>query len=134
MNTESPREPVWLTEPQIRILHAESVRLFGGLPGVRDQGLLESALARPRQLHTYGESPDLFDLAAAYAFGLARNHAFLDGNKRIALLSIRTFLFLNGFRFVPEQVETVVMMERLAAGENDEATIATWIRRCAVPR
>ena len=131
---ESRREPVWLTEPQIRILHAESLRLFGGLPGVRDVGLLQSALARPQQRFAYGEAPDLFDLAAAYAFGLARNHAFLDGNKRIALLSIRTFLFLNGYRFSPEEAETVAMMEGLAAGEQDEAAFSAWIRQHAVPR
>lgn len=127
-------ESIWLAEPQVRMLHAESVRLFGGLPGVRDVELLQSALARPQQRWAYGEAPDLFDLAAAHAFGLARNHAFLDGNKRIALLSIRTFLFLNGFRFDPDQVETVTMVEGLAAGAVEEATVADWIRRQAVPR
>lgn len=126
--------PLWLSEPQVRLLHAESLRLFGGLSGVRDVGLLQSALARPQQLLAYGASPDLFDLAAASAFGLARNHPFLDGNKRMALLSIRTFLFLNGFHFVPDQVETVTTLEGVAAGSVGEQAFAAWIRRNSSPR
>jgi len=127
-------EPTWLTLAQVRMLHAESLRLFGGSPGLRDARLLESALARPRQLFAYGDDPDLFDLAAEYAFGLARNHAFVDGNKRVALLAVRAFLFFNGFAFAPEQVETVTTFERLAAGEVDQEVIATWIRDNALSR
>jgi len=109
------------------MLHAEALRLFGGLAGVRDVGLLQSALARPQHLHAYGASPDAFALAAAYGLGIARNHPFVDGNKRTALLAIRAFLFLNGYRFVPDQVETVTVMEGLAAGDVDEAALAEWI-------
>ncbi len=111
------------------MLHAEALRLFGGSPGVRDEKLLESALARPRQLFAYGVAPDLFDLAAEYAFGLARNHAFIDGNKRTALLSVRAFLFVNGHTFAPDQVETVTTFEMLAAGEIDQREVANWIRK-----
>ncbi|HET6567024.1 MAG TPA: type II toxin-antitoxin system death-on-curing family toxin [Rhodothermales bacterium] len=132
--TTVPQEPHWLTAAQVRILHSESLRLFGGVPGIRDTNLFESALARPQQLYAYGDDASIFDLAAAYAFGLARNHAFLDGNKRVALLSIRAFLFLNGYRFEPGQVETVTTIENLAAGSVDQAELATWIRNNAVPK
>ena len=131
---EARQEPTWLTTVQVRMLHAESLRLFGGSPGLRDANLLESALARPRQLFAYGDNPDLFALAAEYAFGLARNHAFVDGNKRVALLAVRAFLFVNGFRFEPEQVETVTTFERLAAGDLDQHGLSSWIKENAFPR
>ena len=127
-------EPTWLSSVQVRMLHAETLRLFGGRAGLRDAHLLESALARPRQLFAYGDDPDLFDLAAAYAFGLARNHAFVDGNERVALLSVRAFLFVNGHAFEPGQVETVTTFERLAAGDLDQQELAGWIRQNARPR
>ncbi|QXD16793.1 type II toxin-antitoxin system death-on-curing family toxin [Rhodocaloribacter litoris] len=120
-------EPRWLTPGQVRMLHAETVRLFGGAPGVRDEGLLRSALARPRHRWTYGEAVSLFALAAAYASGIARNHPFVDGNKRTALLSIRAFLFRNGYRFLPDEAATVSMMEGLAAGRVKEDELASWI-------
>lgn len=132
--TAGTQEPKWLTTTQVRMLHAESLRLFGGSPGLRDANLLESALARPRQLFAYGDNPDLFALAAEYAFGLARNHAFVDGNKRVALLAVRAFLFVNGFRFEPEQVETVTTFERLAAGELTQHELSDWIKQNAFPR
>lgn len=128
------QEPTWLTSVQVRMLHAESLRLFGGRTGLRDANLLESALARPRQRFAYGDNPDLFTLAAEYAFGLARNHAFVDGNKRVALLAVRAFLFTNGWRFEPGQVETVTTFERLAAGEVDPSRLADWIKQNARPR
>ena len=131
---EAMQEPMWLTTVQVRMLHAESLRLFGGSPGLRDANLLESALARPQQLFAYGDNPDLFALAAEYAFGLARNHAFVDGNKRVALLAVRAFLFVNGFRFEPEQVETVTTFERLAAGDLDQHGLSNWISENAFPR
>jgi len=125
--TAKRAEPVWLTATQVRMLHAESIRTFGGLFGLRDQALMESALGRPQNKWSLGGIDDLFALAAAYAFGLARNHAFVDGNKRIALLSIRAFLFSNGFRFSPDEAETVAVIERLAAGDIDEAFLTKWI-------
>jgi death-on-curing protein len=118
---------VWLTEIQIRILHAEVISLFGGAPGVRDAGLLQRALARSRNLCAYEEDATLFDLAAAYAFGLAMNHAFIDGSKRVALLAARAFLFANGYRFDPDEVETVTTIESLAAGHLSEEILAAWI-------
>ena len=128
------REPRWLTSVQVRMLHTETLRRFGGLPGLRDLQLLESALARPRQLFSYRDDVDFADLAAAYAFGLARNHAFVDGNKRVSLLTVRAFLFLNGWRFEPDQVETVTVFERLAAGDLDQDGLAVWIRTASSPR
>lgn len=115
-------------------MHAESIKLFGGAYGLRDQGLLQSALAKPQYLHVYGDSPSLFALAAAYGYGLARNHAFIDGNKRTALLAIRAFLFINGYAFIPDQVETVTVIEGVAEGVVSQDSLATWIRDNASPR
>ncbi len=120
-------EPTWLTEVQVKMLHAQSLRLFGGSPGVRDAGLLQSALGRPQHLWSYEETATLFDLAAAYGFGIAKNHAFVDGNKRAALLAIRAFLFRNGVRFVPDEVETVIKMEGVASGAVSERALSEWI-------
>ena len=122
------QEPRWLTSVHVRMLHTETLRLFGGRPGLRDLHLLESAIARPQQLFAYRDDIDLVDLAAAYAFGLARNHAFVDGNKRVSLLAVRAFLYMNGVSFEPDQVETVTVFERLAAGELDQDEVAAWIR------
>jgi death-on-curing protein len=122
-----------MTEPRrldtniVLDVHAEQLALFGGADGVRDLGLLESALARPVNKFSYGET-DLAALAAAYAFGLAKNHPFIDGNKRAAFASIIVFLGLNGFDFdVPSEQATVIIMA-LAAGEVSEESLARWIR------
>ncbi|MEM0960992.1 MAG: type II toxin-antitoxin system death-on-curing family toxin [Bacteroidota bacterium] len=128
MSSPAEREPVWLTEVQTGMLHANVLNLFGGLPGIRGDGLLQRALARPQHLRAYGGAPSLFDLAAAYAFGLAKNHPFADGNKRVAFLAIRVFLFRNGHSFRPDEVETVVMMEGVASGTVDGARLSEWIR------
>ena len=127
-------EPRWLSEAEALMLHAESLRLFGGAVGVRDIGLLQSALGRPRHLFSYQPEAGVFALAAAYGFGIARNHPFVDGNKRTALLAMRAFLFLNGQRFVPEEADTVQQILRLAAGELDEETLASWLRDHSQPR
>jgi len=116
------------------MLHNESLNLFGGSPGLRDKGLLESALDRPRNKWFYEQPVSLFELAAAYAFGIAKNHAFIDGNKRTAFLSIRTFLFSNGYRFSPPEVESVTMVEGLASGEVDEALLTNWIEESSLLR
>jgi death on curing protein len=123
------KEPRRLTSGEIRLLHAESLRLFGGSTGLRDEGLLESAAARAKNLLSFGDNPDIFDLAAEYGYGPARNHAFVDGNKRVAVLAMRTFLFMNGFRFNPEQATMVKGIEALAAGELDRNELADWLRR-----
>lgn len=115
-------EPIWLQTELVIAFHDEQLAEFGGPPGIRDLGALESALAR----YHYGTT-ELPALAAAYGFGLARNHAFVDGNKRVAFLAIVTFLELNGVDFnVPEE-EAVVMTLALAAGEVDEDGLARWL-------
>jgi death-on-curing protein len=108
-------------------LHDESMARFGGQPGIRDPGLLDSAIARPRNRLGYEPDTSLSRLAAAYGFGLAKNHAFVDGNKRIAVLSVAVFLALNGRRFDPDEVDEVRTILALAAGDLDEEQFATWV-------
>jgi death on curing protein len=124
--TNGATEPVWLPVDLVIAVHDEQLRLFGGPPGIRDRGMLESALGRAQNKWAYGET-DLASLAAAYAFGIARNHPFVDGNKRAALLSLITFLGLNGIEFVASEAETVVIIQGLAAGDVDEDGLARWI-------
>lgn len=134
MSSSGEPEIVWLTELQVKILHAEAINLFGGSHGIRDEGLLQSAAAPPRNLHTYNEDATLFNLAASFGFGLTKNHAFIDGNKRVGLLAIRSFLFRNGFRFGPQEVETVTIMEGVASGDVIEDQLSDWIQANSVPR
>lgn len=108
-------------------LHAELLQQDGGSYGVRDDGLIESALARPRNRWEYQDDCTLEDLAAAYAFGLARNHGFIDGNKRVALAAMTVFLRLNGWALHADEAETTVVMLELAAGERGEAELSAWI-------
>ncbi|MEJ0013729.1 MAG: type II toxin-antitoxin system death-on-curing family toxin [Bauldia sp.] len=120
-------EPVWLDIDLALDVHTEQLALFGGADGLRDRGLLESALARPINKHAYG-SEDLAELAAAYGFGIARNHPFVDGNKRVAFASIIVFLGLNGIDFdVPSAVATAMILD-LAAGSVSEEGLTRWIR------
>lgn len=123
----------WINKRVLLLLHGESLAEHGGLPGLRDEGLLDSALARPLNLVAYGQ-PDLCDLAAAYACGLAQNHPFADGNKRAAFLSVGLFLGLNGLRLQVTQLESTQVMFAVAAGEIDEATFAAWLRAHVAPR
>lgn len=109
------------------MLHEESIAMFGGAEGIRDEGLLDSALGRPLNLHAYRPESTLAEYAASYAFGLAKNHAFVDGNKRAAFLSIGIFLAINGRRLVADQVDAIQTMLALAAGELDEVSLAAWI-------
>ena len=120
-------EPRWLDITIVLDVHAEQLALFGGADGIRDLGLLESGLARPINKFGYGES-DLAALAAAYAFGIARNHPFVDGNKRAAFASIIVFLGLNGFDFDVPPEQATAMILALAAGEVSEDSLARWIR------
>lgn len=119
-------EPVWLPANLILAIHERQLREFGGPAGVRDPGALESALGRARNRWAY-EGGDFPRLAAAYAFGIARNHPFVDGNKRAALLAIVTFLGLNDIEFTASEAEAVIMIRRLAAGEIEEDELAGWI-------
>jgi death on curing protein len=125
--TEQAAEPVWLTPELVKAIHDRQLRLFGGPAGIRDEGALESALGRPVNRCAY-EAAGLPELAAAYAFGVARNHPFVDGNKRAALLSLVTFLGLNGIDFVADEAEAVVMIHGVAAGEIEESGLTRWIR------
>jgi death-on-curing protein len=113
-------------------LHDRQIADHGGLEGIRDEGLLESALARPQHRHAYGET-DLYTLATAYAYGIARNHPFLDGNKRTAWGCARTFLRLNGVSLMPDRAQAVEIMVLLAEGRVDEAGFAEWLRRQPAP-
>lgn len=117
----------WLSRELLVTLHDESLAIHGGASGLRDEGLLESALARPQQLAHYG-TPDVAELAASYAFGLAKNHAFVDGNKRAAFLALGVFLRINGYRLTTTQVDATVTILALAAGELTEAQLAAWVR------
>lgn len=129
--TSAP-EPKWLELRSITILHDDVIAEHGGLLGVRDQGALESAVARPRNKWLYGEE-DVVRLAAAYGFGLARNHAFADGNKRIAYVAAELFLILNGFRLVADDEEKIATFLSLAAGGLSEEPLAEWLRSRAQP-
>jgi death-on-curing protein len=120
-------EPEWLDVNIMLDIHAEQLALFGGPDGVRDPGLLESALARPINKFACGEN-DLASLAAAYAFGIAKNHPFVDGNKRAAFASLIVFLGLNGIDFAPPPEAATAMMLSLAAGEVSEQSLTRWIR------
>ena len=119
--------PKWVTYDQVIAIHSRQLRKFGGAPGLRDDGLLRSALERPVNKWQY-EQADFAALAAAYAFGLAKNHAFVDGNKRIAFMAMSTFLRKNGVRFAPEQAHATTIILSLAAGEVSEESLARWIR------
>lgn len=121
---------VWLLEETITAIHHRQIAEHGGSEGLRDEGLLLSALARPQNLLAYGEpAPDLASLAAAYAYGIARNHPFLDGNKRTALVAARTFLILNGVDLEATQDDKVLTFLSLAEGAVSEVEVADWIRK-----
>ena len=123
----------WISKQALLLLHAESLAEHGGGQGLRDEGLLDSALTRPQNLAAYG-NPDHAALAASYGLGLAKNHAFVDGNKRAALLATGLFLYLNGWRLTASQADTTLAMLSLAAGELSEDAFAAWLRRTSAPR
>ena len=123
---------VWVDKQLLLLLHDESLAEHGGAAGLRDEGLLDSALARPMNLIAYGE-PDLAELAASYGVGLAKNHAFVDGNKRAAFLAVGLFLRLNGHRLNASPAAATVAMIDVAAGTLSEADFADWIRRHSAP-
>jgi death on curing protein len=120
-------EPTSVTYDQVIAMHSRQLRRFGGAPGLRDEGILRSALERPVNKWNY-EQAELAALAAAYAFGLAKNDAFVDGNKRIAFMTMMAFLRRNAVRFAPDQAIATKMMLSLAAGEVSEESLARWIR------
>ncbi len=120
-------EPRWITYDQAIAIHSRQLRRFGGAPGLRDEGMLRSALERPINKWRY-EQAEFAEMAAAYAYGLAKNHAFVDGNKRIAFLSMRVFLVKNDIQFDPDPAPSTSIILSLAAGEVSEDSLARWIR------
>lgn len=124
------KEPTWLLHAAVLALHAECLQAFGGSDGVRDPGLLESALPRPQHLFHH-EQADLCGLAAAYGHGIAKNHPFVDGNKRVAFTVARIFLGLNGVAWNPPEAEAVVTVEALASGDLTQVEFVAWLRKHA---
>jgi death on curing protein len=122
-------EWIWLAQPVVLAVHDEQIAQHGGASGLRDLGLLQSALARPQHLAGYEGDVDVARLATAYAFGIARNHPFVDGNERTALVTLELFLELNGFRLVAGDADTVTTILALAAGVPSEPDLADWVRR-----
>jgi death-on-curing protein len=119
--------PVWVLRETVLTLHEQSLAEFGGAAGIRDEGLLDSALAKPENLFAYGK-PTLFELAVGYGFGLVKNHPFVDGNKRVGFIVAVVFLELNGYRFQATEAEAAVRTLALAAGEMSEADFAAWLK------
>jgi len=127
----------WINKKALLLLHGQSLAEHGGLAGLRDEGLLDSALNRPLHLQAYAgpdAAPDLGALAASYTVGLAKNHPFMDGNKRVAFLATGLFLYLNGHRLNASQADATLTILAVASGEMNESDYAAWLRRHALPR
>lgn len=123
----------WVPKAAVRAMLAELIADHGGVEGLRDPGLLSSELARPKNRRVYGRSSSIFDLAAVYGTGIVRNHPFIDGNKRVALMVVYAFLEMNGYRLEAPEVEAAGIMLALAAGEVDEKALSGWLKRFSVP-
>jgi death on curing protein len=126
-------EPIWIEKPEVLIVHSMQLAEHGGSEGLRDEGLLDSALAKPRNVFAYTDSASLPRLAVSYAYGLARNHAFIDGNKRTALVVSEGFLRLNGLKVVSSPEEKYFAFLHLADGTLNEDELAAWFTQHAVP-
>ncbi|MBT9514097.1 MAG: type II toxin-antitoxin system death-on-curing family toxin [Acidovorax sp.] len=127
----------WISKQALVLLHGESLATHGGREGMRDEGLLESALMRPQNIVAYADAdnpPDAATLAASYGVGLAKNHPFVDGNKRAAFLAVGLFLYLNGLRLQASQTDATLTMLAVAAGDITEEAFAAWLREHAVAR
>ena len=129
-----PSEPQWLSRVVVDAIHNDQLREHGGLPGIRDENVLESALARPQQKWHYAEKVDMASLASAYGFALVKNHPYRDGNKRIGFLAMITFLGMNGRDLRASDTEVVTEIVALADGSVSEEELAAWIRRHSVRR
>ncbi len=127
-------EPVWIEREALLLVHPLGLSRFGGVDGICDEGLLDSELARPVNLHAYQPDSDLVSLAASYAFGLVRNHAFVDGNKRAGFLACGLFLELNGLRLTADQADATSAVLALADGSIGEAEFAAWLRERVTAR
>ncbi|BAY17914.1 death-on-curing family protein [Anabaenopsis circularis NIES-21] len=127
-------EPFWLDEAIVRAMHKDQLAQHGGLAGIRDSNLFLASLDRPKNLLAYGEpTPTILDLAAAYGYGFAKNHVFVDGNKRVAFVTMATFLEVNGYSLDVIDTEVVLMMEQLAIGTETQESIAEWLQKNSVP-
>jgi death-on-curing protein len=126
-------EPIWLDKPEVLVAHSRQLAEHGGSDGIRDETLLDSALGKPRNVFAYADSPTLPMLAASYAFGIARNHAFIDGNKRTALVISEGFLRLNGLKIVAPAEEKYLTFLHLADGSLSEDELTAWFTGHAVP-
>lgn len=122
-----------MPEAAVLAMHAELIAEHGGIEGLRDPGMLSSALARPKNRRVYGRSSSIFDLAAVYGTGVVRNHPFIDGNKRVALMVVYAFPEMNGYRLGAPEVDAVGIMLALAAGEVDERALSGWLKQNSVP-
>jgi len=120
------KQPIWMRKEIVRLIHDDQIDSFGGSFGIRDEGLLGASLARPQHLFADGQ-PSIFELAAAYGFGLTKNHPFIDGNKRTAFHTMAVFLELNGYQFKGTELEVVLIMERLAEDLETQETLAQWL-------
>lgn len=123
-------EPCWLTREAVLAIHAQLLARFGGSAGIREDNMLESALAKPRQLHAYGQ-PNVYEMAAAYAFGIVKNHPFVDGNKRAGFVAAYTFLGINGFDFTAPEEEAVIFTRDLAAGDITLEEYTLWLQKAS---
>ncbi|EAZ88796.1 type II toxin-antitoxin system death-on-curing family toxin [Crocosphaera chwakensis] len=128
------REPIWITERMARAIHSQQLALFGGASGILDEGKLSSALARAKHLYTYQPDASLYELAAAIGWGVAKNHPFVDGNKRTAFVVMAVFLKVNGIDLTAPEVEVVTVMLALAAGELSEQQLSDWLRKNSTER
>ncbi len=122
---------IWIEQRMIMAVHDEQLAEHGGGSGLRDEGLLQSALMRPQNIALYNEDADVCMLAAAYAFGLAKNHPFIDGNKRTAAVAMELFIELNGYKLTSSNVDGVIMMLKLAGGDMNEEELVAWLRQNA---
>src|SRR5260370_13041988 len=125
------KQPHWISRRALLYLHSASLATFGGSTGIRDEGLLDSALARPRNRFLYSPESDLSELAASYGFGIAKNHPFIDGNKRAAFHSVGLFLSINAYELTADQLDAIQTILNLAASELGEEEFAVWIRNHA---
>ncbi|TVQ44082.1 MAG: type II toxin-antitoxin system death-on-curing family toxin [Gloeocapsa sp. DLM2.Bin57] len=118
---------IWINEAQTKAIHGQQISLFGGVSGILDEGKLSSALARPQNLYFYNSNVNIYQLAAAYGWGLVKNHPFIDGNKRCGFVVMAVFLKVNGFDLIVPETEVVKVMLALAAGEMSEEKLVAWL-------
>ena len=125
------KQPIWLSEQIVKAIQIDQLTQHGGMEGIRDENLLSASLARPIHFFNYA-NPSLFELAAAYGFGITKNHPFVDGNKRTAFMVMYVFLGLNNYKLEMPDSEVILMMERLASGEESQESLASWLENYAI--